>query len=120
LNANFLIFKSDNALLLNPERGLYHHIEIQLPISGKLDDKKKEWKSEFATWKKETVPLVLVKFAIGKFVEKKFNSPDTDAMTGRFRHVVAFTRHESHRPLQLRLQCEKPGGGFIFQEDANK
>ena len=118
MNANFLIFKSDNALLLNPERGLYHHIEIQLPISGKLDDKKKEWKSEFAKWKKETVSLVLVKFAIGKFVEKKFNSPDTDAMTAVFDTLRSLGMKAIIRYSYV--VCKKPGGGFIFQEDANK
>ena len=43
-----------------------------------------------------------------KFVEKKFNVPGHWSHGGRFRHAT-FTRHESHRPVQLYVQCEKPG-----------
>ena len=43
-----------------------------------------------------------------KFVQKKFNVPGHWRHGGRFRHAT-FTRHESHRPVQLYVQCEKPG-----------
>lgn len=67
---------------------------------------------------KKTVSLVLVKFAIGKFVKKKFNVADTDAMTAVFDTLRSLGMKAIVRYSYV--QCEKPGGGFIFQEDAKK
>jgi hypothetical protein len=49
-----------------------------------LKNKIIEWKSHFAGWNKEGVSLVLVKFDIKKFLTKKFDGTDLDAMTAVF------------------------------------
>ncbi|EFX84195.1 hypothetical protein DAPPUDRAFT_99982 [Daphnia pulex] len=111
----------DSAILENPERGFYHHIEIELPVSN-LKNKTQEWESQFAGWNtKEGVSLVLVKFALKNFVKKNFDSSagkDLDAMRAVFDTLRSLGMKAIVRYSYV--QCEKADGSFIFQEDAKK
>lgn len=91
---------------------------MELPVSN-LDNQKKDWKSQFAGWNtKEGVSLVLVKFALKKFVAKKFDGTDLDAMTAVFDTLRSLGMKAIVRYSYV--QCEKADGSFIFQEDAKK
>ncbi len=84
-----------------------------------MDNQKKDWKSQFAGWNtKEGVSLVLVKFALKKFVAKKFDGTDLDAMTAVFDTLRSLGMKAIVRYSYV--QCEKADGSFIFQEDAKK
>jgi hypothetical protein len=111
----------DNELLENPERGFYRHLEIELPVSN-LNSIRKDWKAQFSGWKKNGVTLVLIKFAIRKFVRSDFKKPDTDAMTAAFEELrsLGMKAIVRYSYVVCEKKISKTKTEFEFQEDAKK